>query len=156
MKRNVIASLGAIAILFTAATITASAQTAGGSVLEQVSYLLKDSYTFGFNSKGSSLTLRSSATGQSGLVLEAVDGSVLMHIYLGNLSSMSKVGQEKAVEKIGFLNTTLPIGTLVIANGGDVMMEHHIPNAYAGPSGIAAMVGTIAAEAARQRLAIFG
>ena len=44
----------------------------------------------------------------------------------------------------------------MIANGGDVMMEHHIPNAYAGPSGIAAMVGTIAAEAARQRLAIFG
>ncbi len=156
MKRNAIAFLGALALLFTAGTYSASAQTAGGSILEQVSHLLKDSYSFGFNSKGTSLTLRNTVTGTSGVILDRNEGSVIMRIHLGNLSALSESGREAAREKITFLNTDLAVGTILIADGGDVMMEHYVRTMYAQATGVADMVTRFAAEAARQRVALFG
>ena len=156
MKRNVITVLGAIAVLFSAGAVTASAQTAGGSVLEQVSYLLKDSYKFGLNSQGSCLTLRNSMTGVDGLVLESNKGSVLFHIYLGNLSTLSAAKRERAEEKITSMNTMLPIGTLVVAEDGDVLLTHHVGQGYVEATGIAKLVGNFVIEATRQKSAIFG
>lgn len=155
MKRNVIALFVATATLFATGVITTSAQTAGGSTLEQISYLLKDSYRFGFNKTGTSLTLRNEFTGRTGITLDMEYEFVMMHIKLGNLSSLSKANRKSAHQKISDLNTRLPMGTLVVGNGGEVVIEHHLNTYYAKPTEIATMVSRFVKEAAMYRTVLF-
>ena len=156
MKRKTIALFVATATLFTTGVITTSAQTAGGSLLEQISYLMKDSYRFGINKTGTSLTLRNEITGRTGVTLDIEREFVMMHIRLGNLSSLSKTDRKSAQQKISHLNTRLPIGTLVVGNGGEVVIEHHLSTYYAKPTEIVGVVSRLVREARLYRTALFG
>ncbi|MCE2503368.1 MAG: hypothetical protein J4G05_04830 [Chlorobi bacterium] len=155
MKRQTIAFVVAAATLFATGVITASAQTTGGSLLEEVAYLLKDSYQCFIKRAGTSLTLHNHETGSSGIRIDIDREFVIMQANLGNLSLLSKADRKSAREMIFNLNTRLPLGTLLVDGCGEVVLKHHVSTYYAEPTEIAGVVSRFAKEAAQKRSALF-
>ena len=156
MTRKLIVFAVVAAALVTITTISASAQTAGATLLEQVSLILKDSYAFGFSNEGTSLTLRNELTGKAGVTLGLDHEFVVMQSYIGNLSDLSNADRKVAREKIAFMNTHLPVGTLVVEGSGDVLLKHHLSRAWSQVASIANIVNRFAAETDQRRAELFG
>lgn len=91
MTQRILASFAAFAVIFTAAAVSSSAQTAGVSSLEKIGYMLKQSYGFSLNSTGSVLTLRDlSGTNNLITLTQASHNDLVLHTVLGDLSALPK------------------------------------------------------------------
>lgn len=156
MTQRIIASFAAFALIFTASVVSSSAQTAGSSSLEQVGYMLKQSYGFSLNSNGSVLTLRSlSATNDVITLTQAAHNNLVFQTVLGDLSTMPKAKQSLLRETISFMNTSLPIGTITVGKSGQVAMEHSVNPGFVSPAGMTVLVARFSAEASRRRAQLF-
>ncbi len=156
MIRRIIISFAAIAAIFVAGITSASAQTAGTSTLEQIGYLMKGTYAFGLNPQGSSLSLRQYSNINDVITL-SIDGSneVIMQTVLGDLSSLSTAGKSNLQETIFFLNTRLPVGTIMVEESGVVKMQHRLNTSLVPVVRITEVINRFSAEAARQRAQLF-
>lgn len=156
MTQRIIASFAAFAVIFTAAVVSSSAQTAGASSLEQIGYMLKPSYAFSLNAGGSVLTLRSLASTDDVITLtRANHNDMLLQTVLGDLSALPKAQQGVVRETIGFMNTTLSIGTITIGKSGQIAMEHHLNPGFVSPTEMTFIVARFSAEASRRRAQLF-
>lgn len=156
MIRRIVVSFSVLAALFVAGLSTATAQTAGTSALEQIGYLMKKSYAFGMNGASSTLSLRDLTSGNEVMTVSA-EGStgIVVKAVIGDMSSMSAAGQERLRDDIFFLNTRLPVGTIVVEPSGIVRMEHRMNAALVPMSEITNVISLFSNEVNRRRAQLF-
>jgi len=156
MTRRIVVSLSVLAAILIAGVSSATAQTAGTSSLEQIGYLMKKSYAFNLNNARSVLSLRDITSGSQVMTIskEGRDG-IVVDAVLGDMSSLSAAGRERLRDNIFFMNTRLPVGTIVVDPSGLVRMEHRLNTALVPMPEITTVISLFSNEVARRRAELF-
>ena len=156
MIRRIIFSIAAVATLFFVGTTSSSAQTAGTSTLEQIGFIMNKSYAFGMNGAGSILSLRDMSSGTEVMTVSAEGtNDIVVGAVIGDMSSMSASGRDQLRNDIFFMNTRLPVGTIIVEPSGIVRMEHRLNTAMVPMSQISVVISRFSNEVSRRRAELF-
>ncbi len=154
MKRSIIATTVALFLLGFAGT---SAQTTGGMTLEALGQQLNSSYACSFTNDGGELTLSHRTTGNDLVRLTATaQGMVSMSAVVGQTNRLSANRRASIGSMLTTLNTTLPIGTLMMESDGAVTLRHHVAVRHASITEITTIVERLIHAAEGHRFALMG
>jgi hypothetical protein len=143
----------ALFALSAATTTSLMAQTAGGSDLDQLRYVLNGSFDAKLAGNGTELLLNDDVNHI--LVTKTSDRFMVMSSSLGSLSSFSRSQRLTLNRTLNFMNTALPVGTFHI-QGNNLVMEHHVNAEWMTIGAIADVVRTFERQVQESRKQIFG